>query len=205
MVRHTELHIRNWMIDWFIYCVFDLFIDWLIVWLITLLFFRTPCIGEKVHWTMDSKQGVHFFKTPNRTTSAIEYDICFNRSDGDFVFNFVIWLNFFPVKNAGNVKKFLTMTISEDEFTRHCLQTAVGQVRTRYIWSMVYVPLDRYGIDIYEVWYMCLCQVWTWYIWSMVYVPLDRYGLDIYEVWYMCRWTGTDWIYMKYVPVSGAN
>ncbi|XP_023340534.1 protein arginine N-methyltransferase 7 isoform X2 [Eurytemora carolleeae] len=51
---------------------------------------RTPCIGEKVHWTMDSKQGVHFFKTPNRTTSAIEYDICFNRSDGDFVFNFVI-------------------------------------------------------------------------------------------------------------------
>ena len=137
----------DWFTYWLIYWLIGLLIDWLIVWFITLLFFRTPCIGEKVHWTMDSKQGVHFFKTPNRTTSAIEYDICFNRSDGDFVFNFVIWLYFFPVKNAGNVKKFLTMTISEDEFTRHCLQTAVGQVRTGYICNTGRITR------------LCLCQV----------------------------------------------
>jgi hypothetical protein len=45
-------------------------------------------VGEEVDWTMDAKQGVHFFKEQEPIPETISYRIVFQPAEGDFTFAF---------------------------------------------------------------------------------------------------------------------
>jgi len=45
-------------------------------------------VGEKIDWSMDHKQGVHFIKPQDKKTPKVMYHITFDPTEGDFIFDF---------------------------------------------------------------------------------------------------------------------
>ncbi len=45
-------------------------------------------VGEEVNWTMDAKQGVHFFTATDRDVQTVTYRLVFQPTEGDFSFVF---------------------------------------------------------------------------------------------------------------------
>ena len=85
-------------------------------------FFREVVVGKKISWNMDHKQGVHFITTSPHKPDRVLYNVTFDPTEGDFLFDFkAAWcsmkivvlfsilsdLNRFIVKNEGGWVIFL--------------------------------------------------------------------------------------------------
>ena len=51
-------------------------------------FFREVVVGKKISWNMDHKQGVHFITTSPQKPDRVLYNVTFDPTEGDFLFDF---------------------------------------------------------------------------------------------------------------------